>query len=141
MSVPNRESELEDLVGVVTSQNQINLLQGYQCRTCNLISLPDQRFFRDIDPEPFVVLQDLRRISPLLLFKSHLVCTNREVLKAFRVMKEVCQQFFDGLYVLHPCVIDNHVVIQSGPIFLLSSHASPVHEHTTVCQLSREIDV
>jgi len=93
---------------------------GKGCRYCRQLNkLDDRRFYSDDSNEPFIIIENLTTLTPILIFCDHvLVSCIEEVLHVYAAINDVCSMLFGDRYYLRPDDSSGHFAILSFRILL-----------------------
>lgn len=90
-----------------------------QCIYCKLIqSIDNRRFFSDASDSPFVIIDNLRSLTPILVYKEHMSTpiSLSATVAAFEEMNRVCVRLFGDTYFLRVDSSKSHFAILCGRV-------------------------
>ena len=98
----------------------ISDLVGSTCQYCQQLDrLHDRRFYSDDPDEPFIIIENLTTLTPILLFCEHAAasCID-ETLHIYKLLNGLCGSVLGDRYYLCPDDSLGHFAILSFRIFM-----------------------
>jgi len=102
--------------GVVVDISEVSCSDCKYCRILNRLN--NRRFYSDDDSEPFIIIENLTTLTPILVFCEHAVATCiEEIMNVYNAMNAVCSAVLNDRYYLRPDDSLGHFSILSFRIF------------------------
>lgn len=118
-----------------------------QCRYCRVLQqLEGRRFYRDGSSFPYIIVENLRTLTPILIYKSHGVKPPdlRELVSCFADMNSICQKLFGARYTLRVEDLQSHFAIHSIRILSIPDENPGQEDNVddpSSCVLAQEVCV